>query len=197
MQTVSEPVRPTGLSAEGDTGERSGVCPVQGLVREHLPHVYRLLRHLGVPTSDVDDAIQQVFWVLSRKLARVSPGSERAFLSSTAVRIASRWRRTHRRRKETGQDESLSQRPAPGPSPERQLQRAEAERLLLQVLEVLPEGLREIFVLFEIEELTLRQIAVTLGLPQGTVASRLRSARQRFQAAAAELASPVSERSTE
>lgn len=156
---------------------------LDAIVRQHLPHVYRVLRQLGVPACDADDATQQVFWTLSRRLADVRNGSERAFLSATAVRIASRWRRTHRRRREDDEAAPISQTATTLPSPEYQLERAEAERTLLRVLEAIPEKLREVFVLFEIEQLTLREISESLQLPQGTISSRLRLARDRFREA--------------
>src|SRR5512138_251547 len=60
---------------------------IEVLVRQYLPHVYRMLRQLGVPEGDADDAAQQVFLTLTQRLADVRIGSERAFLSATAVRI--------------------------------------------------------------------------------------------------------------
>ena len=164
------------------SGKVEQTCSRQldALVRAHLPHVYRLLRQMGVLEQDADDATQQVFLILSRRLTDVAPGRERAFLSATAVRIASRWRRTHRRRREDDEAEPVSQRAGTDPSPESRLEHAQAQRLLLEVLSTLPDKLREVFVLFEIEGLTLREIAETLEQSQGTVASRLRLGRERF-----------------
>ena len=167
--------------------EATSPRPLQQLVREYLSHVYRLLRHLGVPAADLDDACQQVFLVLAGKHATINPGSERAFLSSVSARIASRWRRTHRRRHEFGSEDLSNQPSADEPSPEQRLELAQAQRLLLQVLDTLPDTLREVFVLFEIEELTMRDISEVLAIPQGTVASRLRLARSQFHQAVARL----------
>jgi RNA polymerase sigma-70 factor (ECF subfamily) len=150
------------------------------LVRDHLPRVFRLLRHLGVGMADIDDAIQQVLLVVVRRLPQLEFGVERQFLSATAVRIASRWRRTHRRRRETAEPIELELRAVDAPNPERMLERTEAQRLLIQILDTMPPKLRDTFVLFEIEELTMREIAETLGISQGTVASRLRLGRQHF-----------------
>jgi RNA polymerase sigma-70 factor (ECF subfamily) len=167
--------------------ELACAVPLQELVREYLSLVYRLLRHLGVPPGDLDDACQEVFLILARRHSDINPGSERPFLSSVSARIASRWRRTHRRRNESDSDELQSQPCTSEPSPEQQLELLEAQRLLLQVLDALPDVLREVFVLFEIEELTMRDISEVLAIPQGTVASRLRIARQQFHEAAARL----------
>jgi RNA polymerase sigma-70 factor, ECF subfamily len=187
VTTSSEAAERIAPQPRNELGLASSPRPLEALVRQHLAHVYRLLRQLGVPASDTDDATQQVFWTLSRRLQDVAPGSERAFLSAAAVRVASRWRRTHRRRREDESAAPLSQRPDIAPSPEVQLQSAQAERLLLRVLGAIPDKLREVFVLFEIEELTLREISVTLDIPQGTAASRLRLARERFRCAIEEL----------
>jgi RNA polymerase sigma-70 factor (ECF subfamily) len=151
------------------------------LVQRHLPFVYRVLLHLGVPERDADDGTQQVFLVLARRLRDVAPGRERAFLSATAARIADRVRRTHRRRREELEASGTPEGPADGASPEGHLQQLEAQRLLLQVLECMPPDLREVLVLFELEELTMREIAEALELPQGTVASRIRRARTGFE----------------
>lgn len=193
MNGSADTITTGALALQRDAAEHD-VQPVNArqlevIVRQHLPHVYRVLRQLGVPSCDADDATQQVFWTLSRRLADVRDGCERAFLSTTAVRIASRWRRTHRRRCEDDDSAPISQAAATLPSPEHQLERAEAERTLFRVLDAIPEKLREVFVLFEIEQLTLREISESLQLPQGTISSRLRLARDRFREAVRELQS--------
>ncbi len=172
------------LRAEVGAARPAGRGGVQSALR--LPNP-RLLRHLGVPAGDLDDACQQVFLVLARRHAMVTPGSERAFLSSVCARIVWRWRGTHRCRNESASEELSNPPCAPGPSPERHLEIAQAQALLLQVLDALPDTQREVFVLFEIEELTMREIAEVLAVPQGTVASRLRVARAQFQQTVASL----------
>src|ERR1700690_1572345 len=187
VQALAESMDTLPFTRVDTIGEATSPRPLQQLVRETLSHVYRLLRHLGVPLGDLDDACQQVFLVLARKHSTINPGSERAFLSSVSARIAWRWRRTHRRRHELGSDELSNQPCVDEPSPEHRLELAEAQRLLLQVLDTLPDTLREVFVLFEIEELTMRDISDVLAIPQGTVASRLRLARSQFHQAVAAL----------
>lgn len=180
MQALrSAALEPAATSAIG-VGVGADEARFTSLVSEYLPMVFRLLRHLGVGSADVDDALQQVFLIVSRRLLDVTPGHERRFLSATAVRIASRWRRTHRRRRESTEASVLEHRVADSPTPEHALERAEAQRLLFEILDTMPAKLRESFVLFEIEELTLREIADVLGVAQGTVASRLRLGRQHF-----------------
>lgn len=190
LQSAEVAVEPADMAEANDC---AGEPCLAALVSAHLPMVFRLLRHLGVGMADVDDALQQVFLVASRRLSAIAPGHERRFLSATAVRIASRWRRTQRRRRETADETVLEQHAADTPTPERAIERAEAQRLLMEILDTMPAKLRESFVLFEIEELTMREIADVLGIAQGTVASRLRLGRQHFH----ERVAAIEHRSTE
>jgi RNA polymerase sigma-70 factor (ECF subfamily) len=142
--------------------------------------MWRLLRRLGVPAADLDDAVQEVVVVLARKLSQIQPSSERAFVLSTAYRVASTVRRTQRRRPphEELEDEVSAD---PTESPEELLERRRARTLLDGVLAELPIELRAVFVLYELERLTSSEIAAALELAPGTVASRLRRARALFE----------------
>jgi RNA polymerase sigma-70 factor (ECF subfamily) len=68
-------------------------------------------------------------------------------------------------------------------NPEQAAATQQAKRLLEAFLEELPEDARTVFVLFELEGMTMAAIAETLDIPPGTVASRLRRARDEFHAA--------------
>jgi len=70
------------------------------IVSAHFDALWRFLRRLGIPESDVDDAVQEVILVLARKLDDVRDGSERSFVLSTAFRVASGLRRQVKRRRE-------------------------------------------------------------------------------------------------
>jgi RNA polymerase sigma-70 factor (ECF subfamily) len=156
------------------------------MVSAHFDFVWRSLRRLGVPQTDVDDCAQQVFMVASRKLGSIQEDSARSFLFGTAMRVASDARRSRTRRREVNDDDTAE--PAdPGPDPEEAAQRQRARAVLDQVLDAMPIELRAPFVLFELEELPTAEIAVILDLPVGTVASRLRRAREEFQAIVARL----------
>jgi RNA polymerase sigma-70 factor (ECF subfamily) len=150
------------------------------LVEAHWERTGRLLRHLGVGSADFDDAMQQVFLTLDSKLEHVRTGAERSFLASCAVHIAARYRRARGRRREVNDDEvwELSD---PSADPEQALQRREQLQRLDAILNGMAPDLRTVFVLYEIEELTMAEIAKMLDLAPGTVASRLRRARELFQ----------------
>ena len=161
-------------------GERPPGDRLHVLLADHHAFVWRSLRRLGVPDSDVDDASQQVFLVAHRRLAEIAPESERSFLFQTSLRVAADWRRAHKRRGEqTGMD--LLDVPDLSANPEEQMDQRRARALLERVLGDMPMDLRAVFVLFEIEELTMMEIATISDIPPGTVASRLRRARQVFQ----------------
>jgi len=152
------------------------------MVANHHRLVWRSLRRFGVSESDADDASQQVFLVAHRRLADIAPRSERSFLLQTALRVASDFRRSReRRREEDGQDlPALADTAA---SAEELLDRRRARAILDRVLAAMPMDLRTVFVLFEIEELTMAEIATVIEIPAGTVASRLRRARELFRQA--------------
>jgi RNA polymerase sigma-70 factor (ECF subfamily) len=149
------------------------------LVEGQYDFIWRSLRRLGVPEVDADDCAQQVFLVASRKLDDIVVGCERPFLFSTALRVASDARRARSRRREVFEDVDEPRDSAPNPEQIAEQKRARA--LLDEVLDSLPMELRAVFVLFELEELPSGEIAEVLALPIGTVASRLRRAREEFQ----------------
>jgi RNA polymerase sigma-70 factor (ECF subfamily) len=144
--------------------------------RNHHAFVWRVLRRSGLPPADADDAAQRVFLIAADRLDSIAEGSERAFLYRTAARVASNAHRTVRRRRESPGFEE-SEEPAPLPAPDDLLDQRRARDLLDRVLSEMPEDLRAILILFELEELRTPEIAEALGIPLGTVASRLRRAR--------------------
>jgi RNA polymerase sigma-70 factor (ECF subfamily) len=153
---------------------------LRACVSAHMGAVWRVLRRNGVPAADADDAVQKVFLVLSRKAHGVEPGRELPFLLRTAVFVASEARRTQRRRRESKKS-SFDERSSDRPNPEHELLERERLSQLDGILKEMDEPLRVAFVLYEIEELTMAAIAEILEVPLGTVASRLRRARARFE----------------
>lgn len=153
---------------------------------DHFQFIWRCLRRLGVPVPTVDDAAQEVFEVATRKLEAIEQGRERAFLFRTATLVARKARRLayREREQEGGEPDDLA---GSVSDPEALSLILERRRLLDAALECLNEELRTVFVLFELEGLRTREIAELLDVPLGTVASRLRRAREAFHERAEEL----------
>jgi len=150
------------------------------LYREHFDFVFRNLRRLGVPSASVDDALQEVYLVVLRRIGDFDEGSSpRAWLFAIALRVAGNFRRTQRRR---GDVVPLSEPSIEGswPSPFDDLARAEAGRVLHEFLDTLGDAKRGVFVMAELEHMTAPEIAHALSLNVNTVYSRLQAARQEF-----------------
>ena len=156
---------------------------LESVYREHFKAVWRVLRRLGVAPAQLDDAAQDVFLVVHRKLAGVDgSGPLRSWVFAITVRVASDYRRrSGRRRTEPLADVFADA--APGPAEQTEL--LEEVRLLEALLGELDEKKREVFVLAELEQLSVPEIATALEVNANTVYSRLRSARQHFDAALA------------
>ena len=160
---------------------------VAEMLRAHFRDVWRIVRRFGVPENSADDAAQEVFIIASRRLADITPGSERPFLFSSAVRVAANVRRSLGARRECAVDDTLPEGIDPRPNAEALLDQKRLRQMLDRVLDELSDDLRVSFVLYELEGLSSPEIAELLGIPVGTVASRLRRAREAFEVAASKL----------
>lgn len=151
------------------------------LFEAYAGFVARTLRRLGIPESDVEDALQEVFMIAQSKLDAIDPGKEKSFLFGIARRRASSLRRSLRRawlRVERAHEDQETYTAAPD-SPE-QAELGHARAALDEILDSMPLPLRTVLVLHELEEMDMSEIAEMEGIPAGTVASRLRRARARF-----------------
>ena len=160
---------------------------LRAAVRVHYDPLWRFLRRMGVPDGQVEDATQQVLVVFAARAAEVDPEAERSFLFGTALRVASDLRRKIQRGREVADPEAILGHRDPGPDAEDQLGDKELRRCLDKILDELPPEHRAVFVLAELEELTMAEIARVLTIPPGTVASRLRRARELVEAKATEV----------
>jgi RNA polymerase sigma-70 factor, ECF subfamily len=149
--------------------------------------VWRALRRFGVPAAAADDAAQEVFIIAARKLDQIEHGRERQFLYGVAIRVAANARRARAARPETAASDGLDDQASVAPNPEALLDRKQAREQLERILEAMPEDLRTAFVLFELEGCSAPEVAELLQIPVGTASSRLRRAREAFQASVAEL----------
>jgi RNA polymerase sigma-70 factor (ECF subfamily) len=165
-------------------GTRAERARLTAMFNAHYDFVWRSVRRLGVTDEAVDDAAQEVFVVASRRLAAIEEGKEKAFLFGTAVRVASDARRARGRRREQA-DDALDESTSDGVPADELLDQKRARELLDDIVAHLPDDTRDVIVLFELEGMTMAEIAVCLELKPGTVASRLRRAREMFEAAIA------------
>jgi RNA polymerase sigma-70 factor, ECF subfamily len=156
---------------------------VRSLVDAHYDFIWRLLRGLGVPSAGLDDATQHVFMIASQKIDLIEVGSERSFLFSTARGIALNLWRARTRSPELLDEDAMTNHVDDAPGPEQLASSAQAKQILGGILDSMDEDIRTVFVLFELEGLSTRDIGELLGLASGTVASRLRRAREEFASA--------------
>jgi RNA polymerase sigma-70 factor (ECF subfamily) len=145
-----------------------------------LRFVWRLIRRIGLAASDADDVTQRVFSIAVQRIESIQLGSERAFLYRTAVRLAIRFHASNQRQRKLDTLDALESLQDPTPSPDTLLDQQRARQLFDQILASMALELRTVIILFELENLTLTEIADTLGIPRGTAASRLRRAREEF-----------------
>jgi RNA polymerase sigma-70 factor (ECF subfamily) len=169
-----------------DEVESAQAARVESIVRRHVDSIWRTARDLGVPSRDLEDILQDVLLVVVRRLDDIEATRERAFVVATTTRVVANWRRTRRRRPEE-LTESMDAVDIElvigrvGQSPEQSLERARKLALLRQALGEMPEPQREAFTLFELEQLTAREIAEQLGVAESAVFSRVRRAWQIFR----------------
>ena len=133
---------------------------------EHVALVWRTLFRLGTAKADLSDAVQEVFMVAFRKL----PGFEGRSKPSTwlvgiCYRVASDRRRMAHVRREIGHDEAIARQRDERPGPDEMAERRERVELLDELLAELRPEQREVFVMFELGELSGKEIAAIVGAP--------------------------------
>lgn len=151
------------------------------LFQAHSQEVWRFLKYLGVREHDLPDACQEVFLVAHRKLPEFrGESAPRTWLYGISLRVAKTWRR--RRSMVPLNDDERSV----GPSQEQERERRDTQELLCWALDRISELQREVFVLHEIEELPMHQVAKRLECSLFTAYSRLRLARRSLRNALAQ-----------
>jgi RNA polymerase sigma-70 factor (ECF subfamily) len=160
----------------------SATLDLRALFHGHHASIWRLLRRLGIASAELDDAVQEVFWVAARRLSDIKPGSESAFLYGVALRVGARSLRRQKALPPMDELGGLFDVADCGPSPEQAFEERRARKLLDEVLCRMPLELRTAFVLFELEGMSVKDIAELEDIPVGTASSRLRRAREEFSA---------------
>lgn len=153
---------------------------MRAIVNENTRFVAHTLYKAGVPQSELDDVIQRTFIAVAGRLQDVQLGSERGFLFQVAINMASHARRNLARRREVCTDE-LPDDVHVYATPENLTERKQMRELLDDIAGEMDEASRSVFTLYELEGMSTSEIAVSLGIPAGTVASRLRRARTHFR----------------
>jgi RNA polymerase sigma-70 factor (ECF subfamily) len=175
---VTKPPRPT--PAPEELAQRKFVA----VYHAHFDLVWRILRRLGVPADQLEDAAQDVFLVLHRRLPELAPTiSLRSWLFGTARRVASDCRRGLRRHERRVQALTVVTDWQPR---ERVAERAEATDFVQRFLDRLDQDKRMVFILADLEGFTAPEIAEALEVKLNTVYSRLRAARAEFERAITE-----------
>lgn len=170
---------PSPFESLATTRQADGASPeaVREVVVRHGAFVGRSLRYLGVPEADLEDAAQEVFVVVFKRLGSFEGRSSlRTWLYGVCVRVASARRRRASVRRESVMPEPPEQ--ATEPAQEQHLAQSEGKRRLLAALEQLDEDKRAVFVLYEIERQSMKDIAEALGCPLQTAYYRLHAARK-------------------
>lgn len=144
---------------------------------EFAPYVLRVMRHLGVPEADLQDQSQEVFVAVFRGLAGFGGRSSlQTWIYGICLRVAS----NHRRRAHVRRERPCSEPPEqvlPAVQDE-SFERRESQAVLTRLLDALDPDKREVFVLYELEELSMKQVAEVCGCPLQTAYSRLHAARR-------------------
>lgn len=148
--------------------------------RAEFAFVVRSLRRLGVPPGDLEDVTHDVFMTAYRRRDSFDPSRPaRPWLFGIAFRLASDFKRLVRHSRELSLDKSLEA-PDGGRPPDEAAALAQDRRLVMDALARLELDRRAVFIMHDIEELPVPEIAGALEIPLGTAYSRLRAARLEF-----------------
>lgn len=176
--TVPSPVQPHGKTEDGAIRTPE----LEAIYDEYFDFVWRSLRRLGVRAGLLEDALQDVFLVVHRRLADFEQRSSlKTWLFGICLRVASDYARRARGRPAT--TELLEVADADAPDPLEQAARSEAVEFLDAQLCALDPDKRAVFILGELEGMSGPEIAEAVGANVNTVMSRLKAARAQFEAA--------------
>ena len=170
--TEAESAPPPKRGSAGDPGERGHEAAFHELVDRYAQEMYRLALSLVGNAADAEDVVQETFSGAFRAMPGFGGRSSlRTWLSRILVNQAAKWRRRRKVRRTILLDAT-----APGPSPEPGLRID-----VLATLETLSPEHREVIALREFQGMSYEEMAETLGVPRGTVESRLFRARQELK----------------
>jgi RNA polymerase sigma-70 factor (ECF subfamily) len=169
------------ISTGGELGpQASPRLTLEGVYQAHFHFVAHLAARLGGPQLDAEDAAQEVFLVVSRKLDTFD-GSSRVttWLYGITLNVVRSMRRRLRIRRWFEREEQARASDVPLRSVDR-VEVIEAHRIAYEILDRMSAKKREVFILAEFEDLSCDEIAGIVGTKTETVWSRLHYARQEF-----------------
>jgi RNA polymerase sigma-70 factor (ECF subfamily) len=170
--------------ARKEAAAAGGAVPdIVALHAAHAPFVWQSLQRLGVRTADLDDMLQEVFVVIHRRQDDYRAiENVRGWLYAICVRVAARFRRRAYVRKELPVESVADQIEAgAAASPEEAVSARQTRARLDALLDRMEIGRRAVLVMFEIDRMSCEEIAAAIGVPVGTVYSRLHTARRELQ----------------
>ena len=155
-----------------------------------VDYVWNVVRRMGVPQAEAEDVVQEVFVTVYRRIGEFEGRAQlKTWVFAIAVHLVQHYFRTHARKpgdraSDKGTEiQDLVDQQENGPA--NQIERKERYDALDRVLDQLDDTKRLVFVLAELEQLTLVEIGEIVGANPNTVATRLRAARQAFEKALA------------
>jgi RNA polymerase sigma-70 factor (ECF subfamily) len=172
-QQMPEPMRAV---AADQCDHVSSSLDFDAVYAQNVRFIWRVLRGMGVPDALVEDAVQDIFVVVHRRLAEFDGRHAiRTWLFAIAYRVS----RDHlrRARRARGQELFEHQLPSGGPIPDESAERSEALRVVSKLLDRLDDEKRAVLVLADVEGMTAQEIADATGVGINTVYTRLRRAR--------------------
>lgn len=186
-QRPASPGSPS-LAVPGALGRALTESEFRAIYEAYFESVWHALRRLRVAEHDLMDGTQNVFVVVCRKYAEFEGRAQlRTWIYQICRRVASDYRRSAPVRREVATDAlEITERAdalhsAAGGGATSSGERVQRVELARTILDKLPENQREVFILYELEQLSGEEIATQLEVPLGTVRSRLRLAREAFR----------------
>ena len=150
--------------------------------RDYCQTVARWAWHLGGPDVEIEDAVQEIFLVVSRQMASFRAEARfSSWLYAITRKVVANHRRRHRWRFWRDKNPSTLERlPSPGLDPCAQLEQQQARMQFYRVLDQLPEKYRTVLVMFELEDMSTQEIADISHIKLNTVKVQLHRAREMF-----------------
>jgi RNA polymerase sigma-70 factor (ECF subfamily) len=151
-------------------------------VMPHLTAAYNLARWLTRNDHDAEDLVQESYLRAYKFFDRFQGDNGRAWLLAVVRNTCYTWLKQHRARELAASfDEEIHGAASDALNPEKLLLQKATRQLLHEALEELPVEFREVVVLRDLEGFSYKEIAAIVGVPLGTVMSRLTRGRGRLQ----------------